>query len=444
MSDLHVRSRIQRSAFRPFLACVVLVAAGCGSNPSSASPAQSAPPSTAPSSAVATPQVSGIASPSPIASPDAAAVYDAIEGQVVEIRGLPATHAVERQSIDETQLRAMLTEEFDRQSPPDYVAANEQLLKALNLIPAGSSLRTLTLDMLSGGVVGFYRNDQGKLYVVSKTGAPGVTERITFAHEYDHALQDQNFPVFKDQEGILDQSDRLLARQAIYEGDATLLMTLWAAARFSPQELLELLAASADPAAQAVLNRTPPFLRELLLYPYTTGLSFVQAAQLRAGWDGVNGLYRRMPESTEQILHPEKYASDEAPIAVRMPADLASQLGSGWSVPLEDTFGELQLGLWLREAGVAPATATAAASGWGGDRLAVVEGPSGAWGVVMHTTWDTSPDALAFADAATVAIHGLANPARISSPAGKDVTVLVASDQVALLALDVIFGATGV
>ena len=444
MSDHHPRSLIRRPALTPFLASVVLIAAGCGSSPPSAPSSQAASPSSSPQGATLTPPAPAAGSPSPIASGDTAAIYDAIEQQVVEIRGLTPTRPVERQSIDEAQLRAMLTEAFDRQSPPDYVAANEQLLKALNLIPADSSLRNLTLDMLSGGVVGFYRNDQGKLYVVSRTGAPGVTERITFAHEYDHALQDQNFPVFKDQQGILDQSDRLLARQAIYEGDATLLMTLWAAAHFSPQELLQFLAASADPAAQAALQQTPPFLRELLLYPYTTGLSYVQTAQLRGGWEAVNELYQRMPESTEQILHPEKYAAGETPIAVTIPRDLAAQLGTGWSVPLEDTFGELQLELWLRESGVAPATARAAAAGWGGDRLAVVKGPAGAWGVVIGTTWDTSPDASAFADAASVAVNGLPNPVRISSPAGKNVTVLIASGQAALLALDVIFGATGV
>ena len=338
----------------------------------------------------------------------------------------------------------MITDEFDRESPPAYVAANERLYKALGLIPADASLRDVTLDMLSGGVVGFYRNDQGKLYVVSKTGLPGVSERITFAHEYDHALQDQHFPVFKDQEGILDQSDRILARQAIYEGDSTLLMTLWAAGHFSPQELLELVAISADPAAQGALQRAPAFMRDLLLYPYTTGLSYVQAAQLRGGWEGVNDLYRRMPESTEQILHPEKYAANEAPIKVALPDGLAKQLGSGWSVALEDTFGELQIGYWLREAGVAPTTATAAAAGWGGDRLAVIDGPSGAWGIVLETTWDTTADATEFLDAAQIAVHRLSDPVQLSAPAGKRVTLLIASDDATLLALDVIFGATGV
>ena len=440
MSDLPARGSARRRALSATVVSIVFAVTACG--PSAPTPAPSSAPPTSPPS----PSLSAgpKASPSPATSADVAAVYDAIEQQVIDIRGLTASRPVPRQSIDQAELRTMLTQEFDRQSPPDYVAANERLYKALGLIPADSNLRDLTLDMLSGGVVGFYRDDQGKLYVVSQTGLPGVGERITFAHEFDHALQDQNFPVFKDQQGVLDQSDRLLARQAVYEGDATWLMTQWAGSHFSPQDMLGYLALGADPAAQAVLDRTPPFLRDLLLYPYTTGLSFVQAAQLRDGWPGVDALYQRMPVSTEQILHPDKYAANEAPIPVTVPEDLATQLGSGWSVPLEDTFGELEIQDWLRESGVKQAAANAAAAGWGGDRLAVARGPSGAWGVVIDTVWDSATDASEFADAATTAIGGLSHPSRISAPAGKHVTVLIASSGDALLALDVIFGATGV
>jgi hypothetical protein len=441
MSDLRARGWTRRRALQAVTISALLAATGCGSPPPT--PTASSTPS--PTIATATPSPTiGTAGPSPAASADVASIYDAIEQQVIEIRGLQPNRPVPRQSIDQAELRTMLTEEFDRQSPPDYVAANDRLYKALGLIPAGSNLRDLTLDMLSSGVVGFYRNDQGKLYVVSKTGLPGVSERITFAHEFDHALQDQNFTVFKDQEGILDQSDRILARQAVFEGDATLLMSLWAATHFSPADMLGYLALSADPAAQALLERTPPFLRDLLVYPYTTGLTFVQATQLRDGWAGVDDLYRRMPVSTEQILHPDKYASNESPIQVDLPDDLSTQLGSGWTVQLEDTFGELELDYWLRESGVSPGIATSASAGWGGDRLAVAEGPSGAWGVVIDTAWDTAADASEFADAAQTAIAGLASPARVSSPAGTHVAVLVASSQDALLALDVLFGATGV
>ena len=126
-----------------------------------------------------------------------------------------------------------------------------------------------------------------------------------------------------------------------------------------------------------------------------------------------------------------------------LPADLATRLGTGWSVPLQDTFGEFQLGIWLREAGVASGDATAAAAGWGGDRLAVVEGPDGAWGVVIDTVWDTEKDATEFADAANAAVGALPDKGLVAESTGKRVTILLASDEATLQALDGIFGATG-
>ena len=112
-----------------------------------------------------------------------------------------------------------------------------------------------------------------------------------------------------------------------------------------------------------------------------------------------------------------------------LPADLATTLGTGWTVPLQDTFGELQLGIWLREAGVAAADATAAAAGWGGDRLAVIEGPDGAWAVVMQTVWDTEADAAAFETAATTALERSPGVAQVlPGVGGKTRWVLIASD----------------
>jgi len=417
----------------------VLLLLGCGINAPSPSPTPSPTPTPTPAASS-----SPSASASPASSADVDAVYDAIEEQVIEIRGLDPARDVARKVIDEAELRTLITEQFDEETPPEYVAANERLYKALELIPAGSDLRELTLDLLSGGVAGFYRSDQDTLYIVSRTGLPGVNERITFAHEFDHALQDQNTSVFDDQDGVLDQADRILARQAVYEGDATLLMTLWAADNFDLSDLAEMLALGNDPEATALLERMPAILRETLLFPYTAGSTFVQGFQAQRGWEAVNDLYDRMPTSTEQILHPEAYQAREAPDTVDLPDDLDTQLGDGWSVPLEDTFGELQLGIWLREAGAGAGDAATAAAGWGGDRLAVVAGPNDAWGLVLETTWDRAADATEFLDAAQPVVDGLANPARISAPAGGAVTILIASDAETLLALDVIFGATGV
>jgi hypothetical protein len=440
MSDRRSRSRIRLAACSALIGAMLLAAVGCGSNTSTPSPSATNAPAPSSTDVAATPA----ASPSPASSVDVDAIYDAIEDQVVEIRGLRPKREVARQVIDEAELRSMITEQFNAETPPAYLAATERLYKALDLLSGDADLRELTLDLLSGGVVGFYRDDRNTIYVVSKTGLPGVNERITFAHEYDHALQDQNMTVFKDQDGILDQTDRILARQAIYEGDASLLMTLWASTHFDLSDIAEMLALSSDPETLALLERMPAILRQTLEFPYTTGLFFVQAAQQEGSWDAVDAFYDRMPESTEQILHPEAYEAREHPDTVDLPDDLADQLGPGWSMPLEDTFGEFQLGIWLREAGVASAMAETAVAGWGGDRLAIVEGPNGAWGLVFETTWDSAKDATEFLDAAQSAVDDLSNPARISAPGGQGVTILVASDDETLLALDVLFGDTGV
>ena len=424
------------------LAVLFLFVAACGSAQPTVSPsagasvgatagasvaATGAPPASPPSS------VATSAAPSGSPAADVDAIYNAIEAQVIEIRGLKPTRPVDRQIIDESQLRTLITQQFDAETPPAYLAANERLYKALGLIPIDAKLRDLTLDLLSGGVAGFYRNDQNKLYVVSKTGTPGVIERFTFAHEYDHALQDQNYTVFKDQVGVRDQSDRLLARQAVYEGDATLVMTQWAVKALSPQDLTELVALSTDPASAALLARMPPILRETLIYPYTTGFAYVQRAQSSGGWAAVNKLYERMPVSTEQILHPEKYAASEAPVKVSLPADLATRLGKGWTVSLEDTFGELQMGIWLAAGSPATSTSTAAAAGWGGDRLAVIEGPDGAWAVVMHTVWDTEQDATEFETAATLALRQAHGISRIVPGEGGRHRWIVVADRAATL-----------
>jgi hypothetical protein len=425
----------------------LLVVAGCSTS------APSSPPSVTVSATPgpASPSPSGgsasggpAATPAPTESVDTGAVYEAIEEQVAVIRGLGPKAEVERGILDEAELRTRITALFEKESPPAQVAANERLYKALGLLPEDASLRDLTLDLLSGGVAGYYDNEEKKLYVVSRTGEIGASEKITFAHEFDHALQDQHFSVFTDQKGVRDESDRLLARQAVYEGDATLLMTLWAGANFTPEDVADYLKSAADPAQQELLEGMPAILREQLLYPYTTGLLFTQAIQAEGGWDAVDLMYEDLPVSTEQILHPEKYRSGEKPTSVDLPDDLAGRLGAGWTVPIEDSLGEFQMRVWLREGGVAAADAATAAAGWGGDRLAVADGPGDSWGVVLATEWDSAAEAEEFEIAARIAIEKAGGSASVLPGAGGPSRwVVIASDDGTLERLAGVLGLAG-
>jgi hypothetical protein len=88
--------------------------------------------------------------------------------------------------------------------------------------------------------------------------------------------------------------------------------------------------------------------------------------------------------------------------------------------------------------------ANAAAAGWGGDHVVLLDGPSGAWAIAMLTTWDNATEASEFADAAGQTVTKLGTPGTVNAtPDGKNVTVLLGSDSDVATKLDAILGQTG-
>lgn len=420
------RSRVGDRSGRPAasaLALAVLLAiAACGPSVAIPSPTPSAAPTPAPTA--------GGPSASPTTPPDPATVYAAIEPQVVEIRGLTPKASVEPKLLDDAGIKKLVNDSFSKDNPPEIVAANGRLLITLGLLDPTASLEDLYIELLGSQVAGLYNPDDKQLYVVSKSGGLGPTEKVTFAHEYTHALQDQTFNLKGLALDQIGEGDRAIARLSLVEGDATLLMSYWATAHLTQAETFQMLGESLDPETTRVLTEMPAVLRESLLFPYTSGLSFVQGLQLPGGWQAVNDAFAKPPASTEQVLHPDKYAAGEAPVVVDLPDDLAKRLGAGWKVGLEDTLGEFQLRVWLANAGGGKAAANSltAADGWGGDRVALIDGPAGATAVAMSTTWDTAADAAEFATAARLVVSGLADPGDVLAPTdGKTVTVVIAS-----------------
>jgi hypothetical protein len=339
---------------------------------------------------------------------DQAALYAAIERDVETIRKLAPNRPVTPVILDDAGLRAELELHSAEDNPPAELARQERLLKALGVLAPDADLDSIMRAFLTAQIAGFYRPKDGHLYVVSRSGEIGGVERTTFAHEYTHALQDQHFPLLQQLGGTAgepENGDRDLAHLSLIEGDATLVMSLWAQRHLSGLELLQLLRSSLDPGQQAALAAMPPFLRESALFPYQSGLQFVTTVQARGVWDAVDAAFTPGPDSTEQILHPDKWATREAPVPVTLPADLATKIGSGWSEDPEDTLGEFQIRTWLAAAG-GPTSATTvspteAAAGWGGDRVAVLRGPNGAWALALRTIWDGDRDAIEFATAAS-------------------------------------------
>jgi hypothetical protein len=82
----------------------------------------------------------------------------------------------------------------------------------------------------------------------------------------------------------------------------------------------------------------------------------------------VDQVWTHPPETTEQILHVDKWVQHEPAIAIKTPP--AASLGSAFRLVDDDSFGELGFAIayeeWLDRA-----DARLAAAGWGGDRSAV-------------------------------------------------------------------------
>src|SRR3990172_4183433 len=97
--------------------------------------------------------------------------------------------------------------------------------------------------------------------------------------------------------------------------------------------------------------------------------------------------------------------------------------GTGWSLDAQDTLGELQLRVWLREGGIRGDLARLAVEGWGGDRVGLLGGPD-ADTVVLATTWDTDDDAVEFRTAADDAALGLGLDV-LSKRSGRNVAILI-------------------
>ena len=411
-----------------FVAVLSIVVAGCGIF----GPAPSAAGPTA----------------SPTTPPDPAIVYATIEEQVRTIRGLEELVAVEPRILDAAALTDYVKEQFRKDNPADLVEANERLLKVLGLFPADASLADLYIGLLSSQVAGLYNPKDKALYVVSRSGALGPAEKTTFAHEYTHALQDQNFGLDKLNLDATGDGDGAIARLSLVEGDATLLMSLWQIDNLTQAEIIRLLAESLNPALTGPLEAMPAVLRESLLFPYTSGLTFTQRLHADGGWAAVDAAFAKPPASTEQVIHPEKYEGNEKPMVVDLPDDLAARMGTGWSLGLEDTLGEFQLKVWLANAADGAATeqgdATKAAAGWGGDRVALLYGPGGATAAVIDSQWDSPSDAAEFAAQAELVVASVADAGEVLAPAGgTSVRVILAPSDDVVSRLSIALGRGG-
>jgi hypothetical protein len=335
------------------------------------------------------------------------AELDRVARETAAWRELPPLDEVDDVILTRDELLAMMPDVIAEEFDPVEAAAQSRSLAALGLIPEGLDLLDLSVRLMGEQAAGFYDPLTDEMFVISD-GVEGFgVEEYFYAHEIVHALQDAHL----DPHDLLEDltvlnGDEGLAALALFEGDAVAASNAYLTAH--PSLALDLLREAGSDFPE--LAQAPAAVSILLVFPYTSGLEFVERVRGEGGWDAVNAAYADLPASSEQILHPQKYLQRDVPAAVPLP-DPAAALGSGWKIVDEDTMGEMQTAVLLADFApgegfnaftgsiALPEAARNAAAGWDGDRFALWEDDGGQEVLVWRSVWDTPQDARAFSRA---------------------------------------------
>jgi hypothetical protein len=312
----------------------------------------------------------------------------AIESDVADIRDLPAADIGPAELVTREEVERRLAEQFEEDYPPEQRAADNVLFHALGLLAPDQDYAELRLQLLSSQVLGYYDDVTRQMVVVTDAGLTPEA-RVTYAHEYTHALQDAAFGIDSldlDAEG---DDDGAYARLGLLEGDATTVMVLWAIENLSPEEMLSI---SQTPLPDT--SGVPAWMVSQLEFPYLAGTEFTSQLYATGGFSALDEAWADPPRSTEQVLHYAAYVADEP---VSAPALVDRDLPANVELVEESTFGEEMISIWLAALGVDGEDADAAGDGWGGDRVTSFASGDSEVAVALQVAWDTATDADQFA-----------------------------------------------
>ncbi|MEK7829980.1 MAG: DUF6782 family putative metallopeptidase, partial [Acidobacteriota bacterium] len=326
--------------------------------------------------------------------------------EVSKMRGLKILSPVKSGAKSRSQIEQEIIRGFEEETTPEEIDAMNKTLIAYGLVPKDFNYREFMIRLMTEQVAGFYRPKTKELFLADWNDLE--QQKPVMVHELQHALQDQHFNLMRFEKWPNGDGDRETAIHALIEGDATALMYNY---QLKPMggditKLPSIVGFADQPVPQAerekqkVYLSAPAALRESLVFSYIYGAAFVQEMLKKRGWAGVSQAFTDLPQSTEQILHFEKYLANEMPIKVELP-DVSKQLGEGWRRLDADVNGEFGYTLILAEF-IGKKEARATAAGWGGDQSVLYENSKTGQLMLTHLSkWDTEKDAAEFLRAYT-------------------------------------------
>lgn len=323
---------------------------------------------------------------------------DILQKQVSALRGLTNPGPFDRTLITQPDVQNQLAQYLLTNDTQATLKKDSRAYSVLGLIDPGYDLSNFILNQQ----INLYNNNlylpwRNEIIVMGLNFSS--LERFGYAEAYDNFLVNQ--ALINDKTGIGPgcpyDHQRCQAIDALYRGDAVLLMNQWVNKYANAADNQAI--TSFNSAQVAFPESSPPdFITRNIKFPTTIGYAFVKALFAKGGWGVVNQAYKNPPLSTEQILHPEDYLARKAPVAISIP-DISGELGSDWQLMDGNSLGEWNTYLLLGygtnlKARVDDNTASSAAVGWSGDAYQVyLNGPKDKTALVVKWAWTTTDNA---------------------------------------------------
>jgi len=272
----------------------------------------------------------------------------------------------------------------------EEILREENIYKALFMISQDVSLYETRLEWTGSFSAAKW---QGKIYLVEENF--DVTDEFkvksTFVHELTHILQETySIP----ERPTTFDGDKALT--SLKEGDATFMADIfknqgvvpifWSV---TPDDETSLSVPLALMFSDEIQPSLPDTINKINRFPYRYGVEFVKALYAQGGWNAVEEAYGNPPNTTEQIMYPEKYFALEDAQTVEAPS-----ITGEWNKTKTERFGEyfiqVMLDNWL-----STDDAEQAAEGWGGDTLTYYERDDD-FLFMWNIAWDSRDDAHEF------------------------------------------------
>ena len=320
----------------------------------------------APAPATATPSVG-------TSNPEFLATADAVVKEMSQITGWGLKTPLKKSIRSRADIHAYILKQMDDEKDAKERYASARSAEAFGLIPKGFNLDTFLVDLLTEQIAGLYDPKAHEFYIAD--WIPADEQRMVMAHELTHALEDQHFDIEPWVHAARPNDDAEMARESVLEGSAMAAMLeyelkgkglkLRDLPEFDPSVFV------GDLAETPVLKKAPPFIKDSLMFPYLSGLTFSMSVLKSDGWPAFTAVFARPPVNTQQILHPEMYFANRAPAPLKVELPAAAP-GENWVLLEENSLGELGWKEVLKQF-LDEERAKETAAGWDGDEYASFE-----------------------------------------------------------------------